>query len=99
MMEPQQQVQAAKQAQLQIFTSQDGREQLEVALDHGTVWLSQAQKAELFGKDVRTVNEHIGNVFVEGELGREATIRKFRIVREEGKRQLCPFTHPAVDED
>ena len=74
--------------QVQIFTSPDGRAQLEVALDQETVWLSQAQMAELFGKDVRTVNEHVGNVFAEGELGKETTVRKFRIVRQEGKRQV-----------
>jgi hypothetical protein len=39
--------------------------------------------AELFGKDPRTVNEHIGNVYEEGELEREGTIRKFRIVPQE----------------
>ena len=74
--------------QVRIFTSNDGQAQLEVALDQETVWLSQAQMAKLFGKDVRTVNEHVGNVFVEGELEKEPTIRKFRIVRQEGKRQV-----------
>lgn len=74
--------------QVRIFTSSDGQAQLEVALDQETVWLSQAQMGELFGKDVRTVNEHIGNVFEEGELEKEPTIRKFRIVRHEGKRQV-----------
>ena len=52
--------------QVQLFTSQDGQAQLEVALEQDTVWLSQAQMAELFGKDVRTVNEHIGNVYADG---------------------------------
>jgi len=74
--------------QVRIFTSSDGQAQLEVALDQETVWLSQVQMAELFGKDVRTVNEHVGNVFQEGELEKEPTIRKFRIVRQEGKRQV-----------
>ncbi len=59
-----------------------------MALEQDTVWLSQAQMAELFGKELRTVNEHIGNVFAEGELEREGTIRKFRIVRQEDKRQV-----------
>lgn len=76
------------QQKVQLFVSRDGKAQLEVALDQETVWLSQAQMAELFGKDVRTVNEHVGNVFQEGELEREPTIRKFRIVRQEGKRQV-----------
>lgn len=74
--------------QIQIFTSEDGQAHLEVTLEQETVWLSQAQMAELFGKDVRTVNEHIGNVYSEAELEKEATIRKFRIVRQEGKRQV-----------
>lgn len=74
--------------QVRIFTSTDGQAQLEVALEQETVWLSQIQMAELFGKDVRTVNEHVSNVFQEGELQKEPTIRKFRIVRQEGKRQV-----------
>ena len=44
--------------------------------------------AELFDVDVRTISEHLGNVFSSGELEREATIRKFRIVRSEGSRQV-----------
>ncbi len=44
--------------------------------------------AELYDKDVRTINEHLINIFSEGELGQNSTIRKFRIVRQEGKRQV-----------
>ncbi|WP_269899976.1 virulence protein RhuM/Fic/DOC family protein [Paenalcaligenes faecalis] len=73
---------------LQLFTSSDGQAHLEVTLEKDTVWLSQAQMGRLFNKDVRTVNEHIGNVFSEGELDRQPTIRKFRIVRQEGTRQV-----------
>jgi prophage maintenance system killer protein len=69
-----------------IFESDD--HSVEVRLEGETVWLTQAQMAGLFAKDVRTVNEHVGNVYREGELNREATIRKFRIVRPEGKRQV-----------
>lgn len=74
--------------QIQIFTSEDGQAHLEVTLKQETVWLSQAQMAELFGKDVRTVSEHLGNVYSEAELEREGTIRKFGIVRQEGKRHV-----------
>lgn len=74
--------------QIQIFTSTDGQAQLEVALENETVWLSQAQMAELFGRDIRTISEHLRNIFAEEELTQEATIRKFRIVRQEGKRQV-----------
>ena len=63
-------------------------QQVEVRLEGETVWLSQKQMAELFDKDIRTINDHVGNVFEEGELDREATIRKFRIVRQEGDRQV-----------
>ena len=44
--------------------------------------------AELYDKDVRTINEHLINIFSEGELVQNSTIRKFRIVRQEGKRQV-----------
>ena len=53
-----------------------------------TTRLTQRQIAELFDVDVRTISEHLGNVFSSGELEREATIRKFWIVRSEGSRQV-----------
>ena len=72
----------------EIVIFEDDSQPVEVRLEGETVWLTQKQMAELFGKDLRTVNEHIGNVYQEGELDREGTIRKFRIVRQEGKRQV-----------
>ena len=74
---------------IEIYEAEDGQARIEVRLEQDTLWLSQAQLAELFDKDVRTVNEHIRNVFAEGELDREATTRKFRIVRQEGSRQVA----------
>ena len=53
-----------------------------------TVWLSQKQMADLFDKNIITINEHIANVLAEGELEPSATIRKFLIVRQEGKREV-----------
>jgi prophage maintenance system killer protein len=72
-----------------LIYQQDGHE-VEVRLDsqQETLWLSQKQMAELFDKDVRTVNEHLKNIYKEAELNSAATIRKFRIVRTEGKRQV-----------
>ncbi len=61
---------------------------MEVKLDDKTVWLSQAQIAELFQVSVPTVNEHLKGIFADGELAAEGTIRKFRIVRQEGKRAV-----------
>ncbi len=74
--------------QITIYQSTDGSIATEVRLEGETVWLSQKQMAELFDKDVRTVNEHILNVFEAGELIRETTVRNFRIVRQEGQRQV-----------
>ncbi len=73
---------------IEIYQTQDGQTQVEVRFDNDTVWLSQAQMAELFGKDVRTINEHIQNVFDDQELQKDSTIRKSQIVRQEGKRQV-----------
>ncbi|OOF70871.1 RhuM family protein [Rodentibacter caecimuris] len=73
---------------IEIYQTQDGQTQVEVRFESETVWLSQAQMAELFGKDVRTINDHIQNVFDDQELDKSSTIRKFRIVRQEGKRQV-----------
>lgn len=71
-----------------MFTSDDGRARVECRFESDTLWLSQAAMADLYGKDVRTINEHLGNVYEEGELVQNATIRKFRIVRQEGTRQV-----------
>jgi Virulence protein len=61
------------------------KNRLEVRLDKETVWLTQKQMAELFQKDVRTINEHIKNIFAEGELVPESVIRNFRITASDGK--------------
>ena len=69
-----------------IYTTPDGKETFEVNLKKDTVWLSQKQMAELFEKNIRTVNEHIGNIYKEKELIKSSTIRKFRIVQKEGNK-------------
>ena len=74
-----------KKNQFIIYSSEDGQAKMEVRLDGDTVWLSQKQMAELFDKDVRTVNEHIKNIFTEGELEENSVIRKFRITASDGK--------------
>ncbi|MDE8754061.1 RhuM family protein [Pectobacterium polaris] len=72
-----------------LFQSDDGRARVECRFEAETLWLSQASMAELYGKDVRTINEHLINIFAEDELAQNSTIRKFRIVRLEGKRQVA----------
>jgi len=78
----------AKQGELLLYQTEDGKTRVEVRLEEETVWLNQKTMAELFQKDVRTINEHIKNIYAEGELSPEATIRKFRIVQSEGAREV-----------
>jgi len=73
-------------AEFLLYQTEDGQTRLEVRLQEETVWLTQKRMAELFQKNVRTINEHIQNIFDEGELTPEAVIRKFRITAEDGKR-------------
>ena len=68
-----------------LYQTEDGQTRVEVRVFRDTVWLSQKAMAGLFQKDVRTINEHIRNVFSEGELCEEAVIRKFRITASDGK--------------
>ena len=75
-------------AGLVLYTLPDGSARLQLRIQHETLWLTQRQLAELFQKDVRTINEHIQNIISEGELPPEATIRKFRIVQAEGARTV-----------
>ncbi len=78
----------APQGEFVLFTSADGQTRVECRFESDTLWLSQASMAELYDKDVRTINEHLINIYNEGELVQNATIRKFRIVRLEGTRQV-----------
>lgn len=71
-----------------MFASGDGRVRVECRFESDTLWLSQAAMADLYGKDVRTINEHLMNITSDGEIDQNSTIRKFRIVRQEGKRQV-----------
>jgi hypothetical protein len=71
-----------------LYLTEDGRTRVECRFVDETLWLSQALIAELFQKDVRTVNEHLQNIYEEGEIEAQATIRKFRIVRREGPRDV-----------
>ena len=68
-----------------IYKAKNSAVRLDVKLENDTVWLTQKQMAVLFDKDVKTVNEHIQNVFNEGELQKRSVIRKFRITASDGK--------------
>lgn len=75
-------------AEFLIFTGQAGENSIEVRVEGETVWLSQRFMAKLFEVDVRTINEHLSNIYQSGEQSQEATIRKFRIVQKEGNREV-----------
>lgn len=62
---------------IEIYRSQDGSVQLNVKLENETVWLTQSQMAELFGRDRTVITRHINNCYKEGELDRHATCAKF----------------------
>ena len=66
-----------------IFESDSG--EVQVNLQQDSVWLSQKQMSELFDKNVRTISEHINNVFKEGELAKDLVVRNFRRTADDGK--------------
>ena len=68
-----------------IYQTEDGPTRIQVRLEDETVLLTQKLMAELFQKDVRTINEHIQNIFEERELAPESVIWKFRITATDGK--------------
>jgi hypothetical protein len=71
-----------------IYQNQEGNIKIDVRLQEETVWLTQTQMGQLFGKDKRTISEHISNIFSEGELEKSSTVRKFRTVQTEGNREV-----------
>ncbi len=75
-------------AEFLIFTKQAGESTIEVRVEDETVWLSQKQMAVLFDASVQTINQHLLNLYDQGEVQREATIKNFLIVQDEGGRQV-----------
>lgn len=71
-----------------MYQTENGDTKIQVRLEGETVWMTQKAMAELFQKGVPTINEHIKNIYAEGELTEEATIRKNRIVQVEGSREV-----------
>lgn len=87
-------------AEFLIFTSQAGEESIEVKFADETVWLSQKMMAKLFAVDIRTINEHLQNIFNSNELEKNSVIRKFRNTASDGKsyeiecyNQFTPAAH------
>lgn len=74
-----------------IYKPKSGDIEIKVKLDNETVWLTQAQMAELFQKTIPTINEHIKNIFKEGELSEDSVVRNFRITASDGKQYSTNF--------
>jgi hypothetical protein len=82
----------------QVLIYRDGALNLQVRIDGRTVWLTQRLIADLYQVSVKTANEHLVNIYKEGELDPEATIRKFRIVQREGARDVARMVdHYSLD--
>lgn len=71
-----------------IYQTADGETRLDVRMENDSVWLTQAQIAQLFGTEIPAISKHIRNIFQSGELEREATVSKMEMVRQEGKRTV-----------
>jgi len=78
-------------AEFLMFTAQSGGQSIEVRYEEETIWLTQKLMATLFDVDVRTVSEHLRNIFTAEELNEEAVIRKFRNTADDGKSYLTQF--------
>ncbi|HOS15961.1 MAG TPA: RhuM family protein [Bacteroidales bacterium] len=75
-------------SQIIIYQTETGQTKIDVRLENETVWLSQKSMAELFQTTVPNINMHLKNIFEEGELDPQATIKDFLIVRLEGAREV-----------
>ncbi len=71
-------------SEILIYKNQDGNIKIDVRLEEETVWLNQTQMAQLFGKNKRTISEHIRNIFNEGELDENMVVRNFRTTTQHG---------------
>ena len=75
-----------------IYQTEDGQTQIDVRLENETVWLTQAQMAELFETDRTSIVRHINNIYKAEELDRESTCAKIAQVQTEGKGHTVPGT-------
>ena len=71
-----------------LYQTEAGKTRIQCRFEDESIWLTQAQIAELYQKDVKTINEHLLNIYGDKELDEDSTIQKFRIVRLDGKREV-----------
>lgn len=68
-----------------LYTTEDGATRLDLRVEDETLWMSQIQMADLFQRSKKTISEHLGNIFSEGELQESSVVRNFRTTATDGK--------------
>ena len=76
------------EGQFLLYQTEDGQTRIECRLQHETIWLSQRDMAELFQTTKQNISLHLKNIYEEGELSPEATVKKYLTVQTEGQRQV-----------
>jgi hypothetical protein len=84
-------------SELILYQTQDNRTRIEVRLENETVWLTQAQLAELFQRERSVITKHIRNIFEEGELVEEAVCANYAQTAADGReRTIARFSYPEI---
>lgn len=81
-----------KNPQIAIYQTLGNEQKIRVRIENENVWLTQKLIAELFDVNIRTVNEHLINIYSEKELDKNSTVRNFRIVQKEASREVTRDT-------
>ena len=68
-----------------LYTTEDGATRLDLRVEGETLWMSPSQMADLFKRSKKTISEHLGNIFSEGELQESSVVRNFRTTATDGK--------------
>lgn len=80
--------QSSGKSEIVLYKTSDGKVRIDTVFRNETIWLTQAQMADLFGVNIPAISKHLTNIYEEGELQREATISKMETVGQEGNRQV-----------
>jgi len=76
-----------EQSEIILYQTEDGKTRIEVRIEGESVWLTQQLMADLFQTTKQNISLHIQNIFEEGELSAESTVKKYLTVQEEGRRE------------
>jgi hypothetical protein len=87
-------------SELILYQTEDNRTRIEVRLENETVWLTQAQMAELFQRERSVITKHIRNIFEEGELVEEAVCANYaQTADDDGRRTVARFSYPGIPDN